>query len=52
MSNPFAAADERIAVAPLPTKSTLRRRSSLPIQLWRFTVLNIKIVRMVLKGHH
>jgi hypothetical protein len=52
MSDPFTAAGERIAVAPLPTPQTLRRRSSLPIQLWRFTVLNIKIVRMVLKGHH
>jgi hypothetical protein len=52
MSNPFAAADERIAVAPLPTTSTLHHRSSLPIQLWRFAVLNVKIIRMVLKGHH
>lgn len=51
MSDPFAPADERLAVAPLPTSQTLRRRSSLPLQVWRFAVINLKIVRMVLKGH-
>lgn len=52
MTDPFAAADERIAVAPLPTPRTLRRRSSLPVQIWRFALINLRIVRMVLKGHH
>lgn len=43
--------DERIAAAPMPTPKTLRRRTSLPLQLTRFVVINIKMVRMVLKGH-
>lgn len=49
--SPFALADARMASAPLPTARTLRRRSSLPLQLWRFALLNLKILRMVLKGH-
>jgi hypothetical protein len=49
--SPFALGDERMAAAPLPTAGTLRRRSSIPLQLWRFTMINIKILRMVLKGH-
>jgi len=51
MSDPFAPADEHLSTAPLPTAQTLRRRKSLPLQLWRFAVLNLKIIRMVLKGH-
>lgn len=50
--NPFALADERIQAAPLPVAKTLRRRSSLPFQLWRFARINLKIVKMVTKGHH
>jgi len=42
---------DRIAAAPLPTAATLRRRSSLPVQLWRFTVINLKMLRMVSKSH-
>jgi hypothetical protein len=49
--SPFAFADARMANAPSPTPRTLRRRSSLPLQIWRFGLLNIKILRMVLKGH-
>ena len=44
--------DDRIAAAPLPTARTIRMRTSLPIQLWRFALINLKIVRMVTKGHH
>jgi len=51
-TNPYAQADERIQVAPLPLPRTLRRRSSLPVQLWRFAAINLKIVKMVTKGHH
>lgn len=43
--------DERIAAAPPPTPKTLRRRQSLPLQLWRFAALNLKMIRMVTKGH-
>jgi hypothetical protein len=41
----------RIAEAPLPTRSTLRRRRSLVLQTWRFALLNLKMLRMVRKGH-
>ncbi|MBM6399329.1 hypothetical protein [Phycicoccus sonneratiae] len=38
--------------APLPTARTLRRRRSLPFQATRFAVFNLRILRMVAKGHH
>jgi hypothetical protein len=44
-------ADALIQMAPLPTKRTLRRRASLPVQLVRFVLLNIRMLRMVGKGH-
>jgi len=50
--DPYAQADQRIQLAPLPLPKTLRRRSSLPVQIWRFTLINLKIVKMVTKGHH
>ena len=50
--NPYAQADERIQAAPLPLPKTLRQRSSIPIQLWRFALINLKIVKMVTKGRH
>jgi hypothetical protein len=50
--DPYAHADQRIQLAPLPLPKTLRRRSSLPVQLWRFALINLKIVKMVTKGHH
>lgn len=37
--------------APLPTHDTLRKRSSVPLQLTRFAVFNARIMRMVIKGH-
>jgi hypothetical protein len=41
-----------IAAAPLPTRKTLRARSSLPYQVMRFVAFNIRMLRMVRKGHH
>jgi hypothetical protein len=41
-----------IAVAPLPTRKTLRARSSLPYQVMRFVAFNARMLRMVRKGHH
>lgn len=37
--------------APLPTRRTLRRRRSLPAQALRFLSFNLRIMRMVVKGH-
>jgi hypothetical protein len=45
-------ADQAIKVAPLPTEQTLRRRSNLIFQLWRFISLNTRMYLMVLKGNH
>lgn len=44
--------DRAILAAPLPTKGTLRIRKSLPVQTVRFAILNVRTLRMVLKGHH
>ena len=43
--------DERIASAPLPTPRTLRARTSLPVQILRFAVINARMIRMITKGH-
>lgn len=44
-------AADRIASAPLPTDKTLRRRLNIPFQLWRFAVINLRMLRMIRKGH-
>ncbi|MEN9741216.1 MAG: hypothetical protein RIR66_172 [Actinomycetota bacterium] len=38
--------------AKLPTKRELRARTNLPYQLWRFVILNFKMIKMITKGHH
>jgi hypothetical protein len=48
MENP----NESIARAPLPTEKTLRQRSNVLIQITRFCAINLKMVRMIRKGHH
>ncbi len=47
MENP----NEAIAHAPLPTAKTLKFRKNILIQIWRFTALNIKMIKMIRKGH-
>lgn len=37
--------------APMPTKSTLFWRNFIPWQIIRFFVLNLKILKIVVKGH-
>jgi hypothetical protein len=44
-------AAERIQSAPLPNARTLRARRSIPIQLWRFATINLRMLRMIRKGH-
>lgn len=44
--------NESIARAPLPTERTLKQRKSLPIQAMRFIVINMKMIKMIRKGHH
>jgi hypothetical protein len=45
-------AETSIALAPLPTEKTLRARKSLPVQMVRFIAINIKMIRIIAKGHH
>lgn len=40
-----------LSKAPMPTAKMLRQRKSVPLQLTRFAVFNVRIMRMVLKGH-
>jgi hypothetical protein len=43
--------EESIAAAPLPTERTVRNRTNLAVQAWRFAVINIRMIQMILKGH-
>jgi hypothetical protein len=45
-------ADESIARAPLPTPKTVRSRTNLAVQLWRFAAINRRMLQMIRKGHH
>ena len=44
--------DESIARAPLPTPETVRARTNVAVQLWRFTAINLRMIKMIRKGHH
>lgn len=44
-------ADDNIAHAPLPTPETLADRTSLPKQMVRFAAVNLKMVKIIIKGH-
>jgi len=45
-------AEKSIANAPLPTSATLRTRKNVFVQSWRFIAINIRMIKMILKGHH
>ncbi len=40
-----------VTQAPLPTEKTLKMRRNIPYQLTRFVAFDLRIMRMVLKGH-
>ncbi len=44
-------AENSIATAPLPTQKTVRRRTNLALQAWRFAAINVRMIRMIRKGH-
>lgn len=46
-----AVTGEAIASAPLPTPRTLARRRNVAFQLVRFAALNLKMMRVILRGH-
>jgi hypothetical protein len=37
--------------APMPTDLTVRLRTNLPLQAWRFAAVGIKMTRMILRSH-
>lgn len=43
--------DSSIAAAPLPTEKTVRSRTSLPTQMMRFGAINLRMIKIILKGH-
>ncbi len=45
-------ADQQIKAAPLPTEKTVRARTNLAVQAWRFASVNLRMMKMVRKGHH
>ena len=45
-------AETSIAQAPLPTDRTVRHRTNLALQVWRFAAINLRMVKMIRKGHH
>ncbi len=52
MTNETFSPTPDLSSAPLPTRKTLRMRQNLPYQAYRFAAFNLRIVRMVVKGHH
>lgn len=45
-------ASQSISQAPLPTEKTVRARTNLVFQFWRFLAINMRMMKMVRKGHH
>lgn len=37
--------------APMPTERTVRLRTNLPLQAWRFAAVGVKMTRMILRSH-
>ena len=46
------ATGESIASAPLPTPATLKRRQNLVYQAYRVLAINLKMIRVIARGHH
>ncbi|MGB8021754.1 MAG: hypothetical protein WCF04_11050 [Candidatus Nanopelagicales bacterium] len=44
-------AESSIAQAPLPTEETLRARTNLVLQALRFAAINLRMIKMIRKGH-
>lgn len=43
--------DEKARDVTMPTRGTLFLRTFLPWQLWRFAVINLKMIGIILRGH-
>ena len=52
MSDYDVHAEESIQAAPVPTPGVLKRRRNFFYQVIRFAAINLKMMRVILKGHH
>ena len=43
--------DEKTLYVTKPTRSTLFMRTFVPFQLWRFVVINLKMIGIIRRGH-
>ncbi len=39
------------SIAPMPTKRTVRMRTSVPYQIWRFVRVNSRMIKMIRRSH-
>jgi hypothetical protein len=37
--------------APMPTARTVKLRTNVPLQAWRFAAVSLKMTRMILRSH-
>jgi hypothetical protein len=37
--------------APMPTERTVKQRTNLPLQAYRFAAVSLKMTRMILRSH-
>ena len=44
-------ADEKTLYVTKPTRSTLFMRTFVPFQIWRFVVINLKMIGIIRRGH-
>jgi hypothetical protein len=49
---PAALVEPSAYTAPMPTRHTVRMRTNLPVQAWRFAAVGVKMTRMILRSHH
>jgi hypothetical protein len=43
--------DEKLRYVTTPTRRTVFMRTFLPWQLWRFMVINLKMINIIRQGH-
>jgi len=43
--------DDQARYAPKPTRFTVFQRTFLPLQIWRFAVINLKMIDIIRRGH-
>lgn len=43
--------DERTSYVTRPTRWTLFQRTFLPLQLWRFAAINLKMIGIIRRSH-